>query len=176
MAGFEHASPARKMARLAHTSPFAWLPLHGSPSRERHSSGFAQPCQGVVDPNWAGAAPCQPGRHMRGAAAKLDHVQSGNVVRKHAHLGLGHAPDPPRRLVACPGAPTRLPLRAIAPDVLGKLAHALRSLSADWSVLTEACVRLRAPRKHERGELPALKAGRDVAGDGVAEPAADGVG
>lgn len=88
-------------------------------------------CLGVVDPNRSGAPARQPGRHICGAAAELDHIGPRHVVGQHPYVGFGHAPDPPRRLITAPTATacvlvvlgSLVPLRAVAHDVVGKLAH-----------------------------------------------------
>ena len=61
---------------------------------------------GQVDPDRTGAEPGQPGRHVSGAAAELQHVKAGDVVGQQPQPGLGDAPVAPyrRRLGPPPAA------------------------------------------------------------------------
>ncbi len=125
------------------------------------ASGRIQLGLGVVDPDRPSAAPCQPGRHIRGATAKLDHILPGDVVGEHPHLRQGHAPHPPRWLLTGPVAPARIlvlrrplvPLHAVPPDVIGKLAHLQHSLIGDRACADFAENRADEQQSGSRGRL-----------------------
>ncbi len=87
----------------------------------------------------SGATPLQPGRDVRGPAAKLDNILAANVGQD-TELALGRVPDAPGDLLLVPGAlgaPIRVrgvvlrPVVAVGLDVIGKFgaAHAGGAIS-----------------------------------------------
>jgi len=49
---------------------------------------------GQIDTDWPRTPPGQPGRKVRGTAAKLDHVQAGHLA-EHAKLAFWHVEHTP---------------------------------------------------------------------------------
>jgi hypothetical protein len=72
---------------------------------------------GQVDPDRAGAEAGQPGRHIAGAAAELQHVEAGDVVGQQPQLRLGDAPVAPYRSRLGPSPAAVGELVAVGSDV-----------------------------------------------------------
>ena len=115
--------------------------------------------------------PGEPRRPVCGAAAELDDVHPGHV-RQRAQLGLGHGPQPPRRLLPRPVPRRRpllelaqhLPVAAVALEIPGAVIPSAASRSRPSASSAPTRGRRRRGRSRRRRRPAAARSGPRRAG------------
>ena len=88
--------------------------------------------RGVVQSDGPGTTAGQPGRHVAGAAAKLDGVTARKIRRQETRLRFGYPPDAPARLGRRPAPQTSRGITACPLVPHGTVAQHMRWRRGLW--------------------------------------------